>query len=99
VVAQTQNQLEVRIGAILLEYAQAAPTGRPLEPSMSLRNDRAIESLSLVSVVLRIGDEFGVDIASQGDELELSRFETVGDMLRLARQLQDSMIPVGEPVH
>jgi acyl carrier protein len=86
-----QASLETRIGGILLEYAQVAKT-LPLDASLSLRGDLAIESLSLVSVVLRIGDEFGVDIANTDTELELSRFETVGDMLALAQSLQVSHV-------
>lgn len=87
---QTQASLDSRIGGILLEYAQVAKP-LPLSHSLSLRNDLAIESLSLVSVVLRIGDEFGVDIANTDTELELSRFETVGDMLALAQSLQSQV--------
>jgi len=88
VVLHAEKSLEDRINAILLEYAQAAQGTSSLDASLSLRNDLAIESLSLVSVVLRIGDEFGVDIAStEGSELELSRFETVGDLWQLGRKL------------
>jgi acyl carrier protein len=85
VALQTDKSLEDRISGILLEYAQNTLQSQALSASQSLRNDLAIESLSLVSVVLRIGDEFGVDIASSGGELELSSFETVGDMWRLGQ--------------
>lgn len=86
--SQSELSLENRISAILLEYAQVEASTLPLAPKLSLKNDLAIESLSLVSVVLRLGDELGVDVVDSG--LELTTLKTVADLVALGRDLQTS---------
>jgi len=71
---------------LVLEYAQSVPASRPLDVRLSLQNDLAIESLSLVSLALRLGTEFGVDAVDAG--LELGELKTVGDLLQIARTLK-----------
>jgi acyl carrier protein len=77
--------IEDRITDILLEYAAAAPSARPLDPALSLRDDLAIESLSLVALTLRVGDLIDVDLVQSG--IELSGLHTVGDLFQMARRL------------
>ena len=68
---------------------------RPLDAGLSLQNDLAIESLSLVSLALRLGDEFGVNVVDMG--LELGAIKTFGDLLEVARTLkQQSTVGAGE---
>ncbi len=71
---------------LVLEYAQSIPKRRPLEAHLSLRDDLAIESLSLVSLTLRIGDEIGVDVMEVG--VELGGVKTFGDLVRVAHSLE-----------
>jgi acyl carrier protein len=78
--------LEALVERLVLEYAQSAPANRPLDVRLSLRNDLAIESLSLVSLALRLGGELGVDVVEQG--LELRNLATVGDLIEVARTLR-----------
>jgi acyl carrier protein len=78
------DSLESWVGRLLGEYAQRPVTGA-LDPALSLRDDLAIESLSLVSLVVRLGDELGVDASD--DSLELAGLSTVGDLYGLARRL------------
>lgn len=78
------DALEGWVERTLAEYAQV-PVRAPLDASLSLRDDLAIESLSLVSLVVRLGDELGVDAADES--LELQGLSTVGDLLALARRL------------
>jgi acyl carrier protein len=79
------DALAAWVGRLLAEYAQkAAP--EPLDPRLSLRDDLAIESLSLVSLVVRLGDELGADAADES--LELGGLATVGDLIDLARRLE-----------
>jgi acyl carrier protein len=78
--------IEDRITQILLEYTEVAPAARPLDPSLSLRQDLAIESLSLVALTLRVGDVLNVDLVEA--PVELSTLNTVGDLFRLGRQLE-----------
>src|SRR5262245_20914629 len=70
---------------LVLEYAQRVPDERPLDRKLSLRNDLAIESLSLVSLALRLGDEFGVDVVELG--LELGKVQTLGDLVEVGNTL------------
>jgi acyl carrier protein len=71
-----------RVERLVREFAQGIPAGRPLDGKLSLKNDLAIESLSLVSLTLRLGDELGVDVVEMG--LELGTVDTLGDLVRVA---------------
>jgi acyl carrier protein len=85
--------LEACVERLVREYAQSVPNDRPLQAALSLRNDLAIESLSLVSLALRLGGELGVDIVEQG--VELGRLSTVGDLLDVARTLTEQTAGTG----
>jgi len=76
---------EARVERLVLEYAQSLPTARPLDSRLSLKNDLAIESLSLVSLTLRLGDELGVDVLEL--DLELGNVKTLGDLVMVANQI------------
>lgn len=76
---------EARVERLVLEYAQNVPERRPLDAGLSLREDLAIESLSLVSLTLRLGDELGVDVLEVG--LELGDVKTIADLVRVAHTL------------
>jgi acyl carrier protein len=90
-----EETMETRVERLVLEYAQAMPEARPLEARLSLQNDLAIESLSLVSLALRLGDEFGVDVVDM--DLELGSIKTFGDLVKVARTLkQQSTVGAGE---
>ena len=80
-----RGPLESWVGRLVAEYAQKTVAG-PLDPGMSLRDDLAVESLSLVSLVVRLGDELGVDASD--DSLELEGLVTLGDLVGLARRLE-----------
>ena len=85
---------EARVERLVLEYAQSVPTGRPLDSGLSLQNDLAIESLSLVSLTLRLGDELGVDVVELG--IELGGVRTIGDLVAMAKtftQLKSEQTP------
>ncbi len=77
--------LEDRVERLVLEYAQSPAPARPIDKGLSLRNDLVIESLSLVSLALRLGDELGVDLAEVG--FELGEVKTVGDLVAMARAI------------
>jgi len=95
VVAMVEETVEARVERLVLEYAQTVPEARPLDARLSLQNDLAIESLSLVSLALRLGGEFGVD----GVDIcrELGEMKTFGDLVKVARTLkQQPTVSVGE---
>lgn len=73
---------------LVREYSDSVPTASPLNPRLSLRDDLAIESLSLVSLAVRLGMELGVDVADVG--LELGGVKTFGDLVRVAESIQVS---------
>jgi acyl carrier protein len=73
-----------RVERLVSEYAQRVPPGS-LDPRLSLRDDLGVESLSLVSLVVRLGDDLGADVTEAG--LELGGIATVGDLVALARRL------------
>ena len=76
--------VDARVTALVLEYSQSPPVG-PLDLNASLRNDLGVDSLSLVSVAVALGDQFGVDLVEWG--AELSRLETLADLISLGRAL------------
>ena len=77
-----------RVERLVREFAQGLPPGRPLDRKLSLKNDLAIESLSLVSLTLRLGDELGVDVVEMG--LELGDVKTLGDLVQVADDITRS---------
>jgi acyl carrier protein len=84
--APTQSTLdaaEEQVTRLLAGYAQR-PLGPRPDPRLSLRDDLGIESLSLVSLVVRLGDELGVDASD--DAIDLAGLSTVGDLVALARR-------------
>jgi acyl carrier protein len=80
----TSDAAEEQVTRLLAGYAQR-PLGPRPDPRLSLRDDLGIESLALVSLVVRLGDELGVDASD--DALELAGLSTVGDLVALARRL------------
>jgi acyl carrier protein len=80
-----EESLEARVERLVLEYAQSLPKSRPLDPRLSLRDDLVIESLSLVSLTLQLGDELGVNVVDLG--IELGELRTLGDLVSMARTL------------
>ena len=76
------SSFEARVAELVLEYAQT-PAPLPLLPTLSLRRDLSVDSLSLVALTLRLGDELEVDLTERG--IDLSRLDTVGDLVSLGR--------------
>lgn len=76
---------EARVERLVTEYAINVPSARPLDPGLSLRDDLAIESLSLVSLTLRLADELGVSVDDL--DLELGEVKTIKDLVRVAHTL------------
>jgi acyl carrier protein len=82
--------IEARVSRLITEYAQSPPTGKSqatsLDHRLTLRGDLAIDSLALVSLTIRVGEEFNVDIVESG--LEFGELQTVGDLMAIAEKLQ-----------
>ena len=80
-------QLESKITDLVLEYALNPPNDRPLRPDLSLRDEIGLDSFALVSLMLRIGEEFSVDLAEESSKvgINLQEISTFGDLMRLGR--------------
>jgi acyl carrier protein len=76
--------VDTRVAALVREYSHSPPTG-PLDPKASLRNDLGVDSLSLVSVAVALGDELGVDLVEWG--ADLAKLVTLADLTALAHAL------------
>ena len=74
-----------RVAGVLAEYVPEMPAARPLPDGLLLRQDLELESLALVSVLIRLGEDFGIDMADQ--EFDLANLETVGDLVALTDKL------------
>src|SRR5262245_38203658 len=86
--ARTRRMLETHaemVTRLLLDYAPVVPIERPLPTGLSLRHDLAVESLSLVALVLRLGDELSADVVASG--IDLGQLSTVADLLAVAQRL------------
>lgn len=81
---------ETRVTRLVLEYCVRAPDGRPLDAGLVLKEQLGLESMSLVSLLVRMGDELGIDIAER--ELELGKIKTVGDLVRVAQMLSATKV-------
>jgi acyl carrier protein len=64
-----------------------APPERPLRFELSLRDEIGLDSFSLVSLMLRLGEEFNVDLAEESAKLgiNLQEISTFGDLVRLGQ--------------
>jgi acyl carrier protein len=82
------ESVERWVESVIAEYAQRPPGGT-LDARLSLRDDLAIESLSLVSLVVRLGDALGIDAAADDDGLSLGELRTVGDVVSLAQRFEE----------
>lgn len=77
---------EAWVERLVREFSpQTVPAGG-LHPRLSLRDDLAIESLSLVSLAVELGAQVGVDVADI--ELELGDVKTLGDLVKVAEALR-----------
>src|SRR6202012_751925 len=60
-----ESNINDKITDLVLEYALHPPAERPLKPELSLRDEIGLDSFALVSLMLRIGEEFSVDLAEE----------------------------------
>jgi acyl carrier protein len=80
----SETALQDCIRGILSDYSELNPSA-PLNLSLSIRNDLAIDSLTFVSILLRLEDALEVDLIEKG--VELHTIESVGDLIDIARSL------------
>ena len=81
--------VESKITDLVLEYALNAPADRPLRSEYSLRDQIGLDSFALVSLMLRLGEDFNVDLTEESTRLGINMQEilTFGDLVRMARAI------------
>ena len=86
------DSIEAKMTELVLEYALHPPDDRPLRAGASLRDDIGLDSFALVSLMLRLGEEFNVDLAEESTRLgiEMQEILTFGDLVRMARAISDA---------
>jgi acyl carrier protein len=90
--AAAAESVESKITDLVVEYALHPPVERPLRPDLSLRDDIGLDSFSLVSLMLRLGEEFNVDLAEESTRLgiNLGEIATFGDLVRLGQAFSET---------
>jgi acyl carrier protein len=91
-VSNSGQAVESMITDLILEYALNAPADRPLRAEFTLRDEIGLDSFSLVSVMLRLGEELNVDLMEASTRLgiDLQQISTFGDLVRLSRAVSPS---------
>lgn len=87
---ELKETTEAQVERLVREYSQNVLEEGPLSARLSLRDDLAIESLTLVSLAVQLGSELGVDVVDAG--LELGDVKTLGDLVRVARGISGSRV-------
>jgi acyl carrier protein len=84
--------VEMMITDLVLEYALNAPPERPLRSELSLKDEIGLDSFSLVSVMLRLGEALNVDLAEESSRMgiDLQQISTFGDLVRIGRTFSPS---------
>ena len=90
-----ESNINDKITDLVLEYALHPPAERPLKPELSLRDEIGLDSFALVSLMLRIGEEFSVDLAEESSRagINLQEISTFGDLLRLGQTFATPRAP------
>jgi acyl carrier protein len=85
-VGEPAGAIESMVTNLVLEYAMNAPPERPLGAGLSLRGEIGLDSFSLVSVMLRLGEELNVDLVEEATRrgVDFQNISTFGDLVRLA---------------
>ena len=78
---------EAWVERLVREFSPRAVPSGGLHPRMSLRDDLAIESLSLVSLAVELSAQVGIDVADV--DLELGDVKTVGDLVKVAETIRE----------
>ena len=69
------------------EYSTSSLTDT-LDPKADLRTDLGVDSLSLVSLAVALGDDYGVDLVEWG--ADLAKLVTLSDLVALAHALSSA---------
>jgi acyl carrier protein len=88
---RSRDPVEERVERLVLEYALNQTEAGALDKRLSLHDDLGIESVALVSLAVRLGEELGFDVVELG--LDLGDLKTLGDLTRFAKSLARSQGP------
>lgn len=71
----------------IIEIIKELRPGAVIEESTRLIDDKILDSLSMISLVAELGDEFDVEITAQ--DIIPENFATVGAIHKLIERLED----------
>jgi acyl carrier protein len=79
--------IESMVTNLVVEYSLSVPAERTIRPELSLRDEIGLDSFSLVSVMLRLGEELNLDLVEESTRrgIDLQTIATFGDLVRVAR--------------
>lgn len=80
------QEISDRVSNMLLEAVPAEHRRRQIGASSSLR-DLGLDSLAVANIVFQFADAHGVDFDRISEDLDMSGLHTVGDVVRLARDM------------
>lgn len=73
--------------AVVGEFQRYLGTTDPLPLDSALLGDLGLESIVLVTILLDLSEEMGIDLAAS--EVNLADMQTLGDVVALVRTLRD----------
>lgn len=82
-----ENEIEQKILALLGEFIPHKKKLREITKETELKQELGVNSIGLLSLVFRVEEEFDVDLSQLDFGLELARLRTVGDLLRISKEL------------
>jgi len=86
-----RQQLEERILTLISQFSKGTKTvPRPatITPDLNLRSDLGFDSLGLVSLLTRFGEEIDVEPDELVETLAEAKLDTVADLLTIAHGLK-----------
>lgn len=79
--------IDEKLLSLLAEAVPGKFKKKPMTMESLLRKDLGVGSLALLSVVFRLEQTFGIDIAKLNFTLQSADLKTVADVLRMAKEL------------
>jgi acyl carrier protein len=82
------DDLEERILTLIAQGTKVTPKPATITPDLNLRSDLGFDSLGLVSLLTRFGEEIDVEPDELVETLAEAKLDTVADLLTIAHGLK-----------
>ena len=84
---QVETEIEENILTLLSEFIPRKKKLREITEETELQRELGVNSIALLSLVFRVEEEFNVDLSQIDFGAELAKLRTVGDLLRISKEL------------